>query len=569
MAMDLFAKLRNNPSDTVERSLTGDVSLASGIEPMAEKPKTSVLSSLIASMRTNAEVQARTQAKKVASEQTERMLNTKITFNPDGSLDMKGVDPAMLNGTQKDDLDAAYNGPKEAVEEKIAAQTPAPPMPQEPPPSIAEPLYQAADQTYGFRVPRTHEVRELLKTPEGTRKIVAMLGGDERQARGYIKTMGKPGNLDKRAAMAAEKLLAKYSSVYETVGVVDKRATEMGRLETAKRTEDRLIGESKQKEREDIENDASSIDFTLLDKSEWAQALADRTGISVEDASAKYGGLIRGIARQQVEKQRVGKIESFRKDNATLGSFKSWDEAKKSVGVTMKPEEEAMARADYEASRDAYTDKRTDQYLQIMAAQRAEAAARDLAESRNRGAANDEENRKYRNEERQQKKIEEQQSLIQKENETIKALTTKLADPDTTPELKAVYTRQITQARQRALKNREVLDSLIPKSVKKAANEQTQASDVQKYGADIASKLKAAEAAGFTREQAIKRLEEAGIVKPDQISEMSIPEKKQQNPPHFDTQPRSPQRPQYGPPAPKVKPRQPTPRAKPAGATYA
>lgn len=366
MAFEIFRAQTQPPMNSVERELSGDVSAPRNDvdATFAQQPARTPLQKIIAAqMRTNAEAQGRAQAKAVANQQLDAASKMKVTLNPGGTVDIKYLDPNLLdpNGTKAKE---AYEGPKQAVEKALAPQEPAAPAsPAAAAPvfdaATAEPMFQAADAAYGRRVPRPHEVRQMLQTPEGTRQIVALLGGTEAHARQYIRTMNKPGNLDKRAAIATEKLLGKYGEIYDAMNKVAEDSLSRQRHEVEKQNTVRLSKQQERAEREAVEKDIEGIDFTAFDKSEWAQVVADRTGLSPEQVN-EFGGVIKIVARQQLKKEKDSALKEWTGGGAAqerLATYESVGDALRVFGLPLSDTERESFTAAWRAARKERADK--------------------------------------------------------------------------------------------------------------------------------------------------------------------------------------------------------------------
>jgi hypothetical protein len=485
------------------------------------------LQSIMAQMRTNAEVQGRAQATKIAEEQKEKASNTKIELNPDGSITAKNIDPSILNGTQDQEIRDAAQKPKDAVNAKL--------------------------EGFGFVPKDTNIVDSPEKVDQYTERYRArrQLGGSVIKSALMAGLTGGRTDEKLRENLQNQNAAQNSATLQKYVSPIEDQNLEAGRLAASMAGEQRLSIQASQKEDQDAVELISKTDWTAIPTHEREAALADLMGDP--EKARRYGRVVRRVVQQQDEKKRVGAIESFRKDNAALGQFKSWDEAKKAVGVPMRPEEEGPARADFEAARNSTLEKRQEQELKWVREKRLS----DAEDRRVRGA----EEKESPEEKRNSKQIDDLTSRIDKNNERIRANSLKFAelDPDEKAAARAELQKQNAGMQRENLRLRNQLDGIIPRSAKKAVVQQSHDNDVQKFGKDLASKIKAAIDAGFSREQAIQRLEEAGIVKPNQISEMKIPDQKQQNP-GYDPPPLPPQ------PSPKKK--QP-PRPKPVEGAYA
>lgn len=304
-------------------------------------------------MRGNAEMASQQQAKRLVGEQMDAAAKTSLTITPNG-ISIKNADPSLLNGTQQQDLDDAINTPHLSVAAAMdnGAQAAGPDDP-------LEPVFAIADKHLGFRVPRPSDpdIAAKLKTPEGIRELTIEMGGTPQDADKAIRAL-RDGRLtvsamrERVAAYRTKKLAAIQDTIQKPLDEaqdIQKRASD---LRTLEENQLRQREQDQRAERKDylarLDDAVKNTDFSVMDPSEWRKAIEEQVGPVSDYAAAR----IERKGQQDVAKALNAFMNT---DKDQLGLYKSFDEAKRSFGRTMTPQQEAQFKSNWMAARGAYT----------------------------------------------------------------------------------------------------------------------------------------------------------------------------------------------------------------------
>lgn len=331
----IFSRARNNrPVNVIQRALLGADGVDDervDVEALAQ-PSSAPLSTALATtmpgstggarhestlqriiaaqMRGNAEMQGQAQARSLVRDQMTKASKTSVTLRPDGMVDLKGVDPSILNGTQDVEVTEAYEAPRRAVEQSLSGTPPAstqvpsaeaasrelPTRPDEV--AAYEKMYAFVDAALTrdgqSPWPRPYDVDELLQDPDGVRRITRLLGGTAKDAEENVRSMKAPGAVETWAPVARRGLLALYHEAYSQLRPAIDDAQQEDRAEFVSTQERRRVFEQ-------------VFDAKLLPqmgtKDEALSAMSERLGGfrpgEYEQASAHYDRVMGEIRTQR------------------------------------------------------------------------------------------------------------------------------------------------------------------------------------------------------------------------------------------------------------------------------
>lgn len=311
-------------------------------------------------MRGNAEMAGNAQAKKVASDQMDANAKTSVTVTApkipgdEPTLTIKNATPSLVNHTQDQDVQDAHAAPHLAVASALAAPA-APAQPN----LAGDPTetYDLIDKTLGYHVPRPNDpdVAEKLKTPQGIRDLTLEMGGTKHHADQAIDAIRR-GNLtidgmrERVTAFRAQRLSAMYEKAVK--GPLDE-SQQIAQRQQAEA--DRQATESRQKQ--------TQIDTETKSAGARKQALLDKTDLSLI-APDKLEETLKGMSDDEwtprdlmrariVQQQHVNKAFADFTGNAekyALGTYQSWDEAKKAFGHPLNAQQDVQGQAAWKAA---------------------------------------------------------------------------------------------------------------------------------------------------------------------------------------------------------------------------
>lgn len=379
-------------------------------------PPTTKIPSLVAAvMRGNAQIQSDSRSKEFKQKLDQTLARVKITEHGDGTVDIKGAPAEFFNGqSMAADGKASVEEPMKKVDQALGTGAAAPAAPAAAPavhPAAAarpeevaalETMYQANDAAWGQRLPRPYEVDEMLKTPEGVRKLTALLGGTEEHARINIKRAQHANSRQILRDNLTRNLVKMHSQLYGTSkpAITDNEQASRANLEGTKET--RRVVNSFLDNR--VEGYASADDAVATIKQHvvdsglpWTDAIERETR---NEYAAKRGAADTAKNKTVFEHIRGMKDEDIR---GYGGDSARWiADTEGSLGVTFSPEQRGRAEAKFKGIAQEVQDAER----KVEVAQSREAVAQSLAarrEARQVAVADravEVEARKARNEER-------------------------------------------------------------------------------------------------------------------------------------------------------------------------
>lgn len=188
-------------------------------------PATKIPSLIAAVMRGNAQVQSDTRGKEFKQKVDQTLARVKITEHGDGTVDVKGAPAEFFQGrSMVAEGKANVEEPMARVDQALGTGPAAPEAPTVPPSAVVRPeevsaleeMYTTNDSAWGQRLPRPYEVAEMVKTPEGVRKLTYLLGGNEQHARVNIERAKKENSRTLLADNLTRNLVKMHAGLYET-----------------------------------------------------------------------------------------------------------------------------------------------------------------------------------------------------------------------------------------------------------------------------------------------------------------------------------------------------------------
>jgi hypothetical protein len=317
---------------------------------LAPAPATKIPSLLAAVMRGNAQVQTNVREKEFKQKVDQALAKVKITEHGDGTVDVKGAPAEFFEGkSMVAEGKAAVEEPMAKVEQALAP----PPQPAIAPAAVAKPeevtalegMYQANDAVYGKRLPRPYEVDELVKTPEGIRKLTFLMGGTEQHAKINIERAKREQSRELLANNLTRNLVKMHAGLYEkTKPAIDdsqqNRRADTELTKEKRRTFEAFLGNNLV----DIgsEDDAVSTARERIESSGLAWSPSDE-----KEVRSTYRGQQRKL--NAAATQTVATRISAMKDDDIKGyggDFNQWlANTEGALGVTFTPAQRGAAEA--------------------------------------------------------------------------------------------------------------------------------------------------------------------------------------------------------------------------------
>lgn len=350
---------------------------------------------IAAVMRGAARVQGQEQAKQVASAQAQSNAKMSITMKPGepGGPPMVTVKDApadLLNGTQAQDVQKAYDTPHQQVEAKIAATqgggqpatpqapaaTPSAPAPTAP---VADdhPIEQAAkevDNSLGYRVPRPwdSDIAEKLKSEAGIKSIALEMGDPNPDATAHQAWKqlqhGKvtPEAVQQRVANFRLQNIEKKSNALEASRAPYERQQARVEAQTgrAQAEADRQANQARlvktQSDAEAKQANADKLEYLRSNDLAAAVDSEDKLDATVQ-SSTNLPWSQSDLNRAHLKyKQDVAKAfndyTDTKKDVFALGSQPTWEDAKTAFGHPITPQQDTIGKARWQAARN-YTQR--------------------------------------------------------------------------------------------------------------------------------------------------------------------------------------------------------------------
>lgn len=303
-------------------------------------------------MRGNAQIQSVTREKGVQETMATALSRMKITEHGDGTIDVKGAPAEFFEGKSlAAEGKSAVEEPHAKVDQALAGSTPTAPV--VPPVATIRPeevtalegMYEANDTTWGQRLPRPYEVEELVKTPEGVRKLTALLGGTEEHARINIKRAQRPESRQILAANLTRNLVKFHAGQYETnkSAITDQEQAGRANLEALK--ESRRVVNSFLDNR--IEGYATADDAVETIRQHVIGSGLPWNDAIEKEARAEYAAKAE-LAANGASKAVFGRISAMKDDDIKGydGDAERWiADTEGSLGVTFSPEQRSAATA--------------------------------------------------------------------------------------------------------------------------------------------------------------------------------------------------------------------------------
>lgn len=283
-------------------------------------------------MRGNAEMASQQAARKVATAQMDANDKTSVTIK-NGRVTIKDADPALLDGTQQQDLQRAADAPHEAVDKALGTPDP------------LEPIYAVVDRTLHRRIPRPSDpdISEKLNTPEGIRALTLEIGGTEAHAREAVKMLREGKTTRER--MTANVQAYRMKNLQSIVKSLKEPLNEAQDL--AKRSDDELKSQiASQKERTGrLETIFKETDLADTPQTDWHTTVEKELGAPLTDFE-------KARVEQKGRRDVAKALDAFmNKDADALGQFASTDEALRAFGRPVSTEQRDRLDANWKAAR--------------------------------------------------------------------------------------------------------------------------------------------------------------------------------------------------------------------------
>jgi hypothetical protein len=311
-------------------------------------------------MRGNAESQAQAQVKDLAGKQADATSKLQVVMTADPNdpgnphITVKNAKADLLNQTQDQDLQNAYDAPHKNVESTIAGMNGGRADPGQ--------FEGAALRSVGYEPEKTDRTAADLQTFGQDYRAQRDLG--EPIIKAAIKAaIMKTGawnrdkiaeDLDRNAALrnagAFQHAVSPILQEEDRMSGMALRGAELKNAVVGRYQQERRLDDAEQKavatQKQGL---IDKTDYSLLDPSEWRKATDEQNTTGVPFNEFEYGRM-RRKATQDVAKA----LDNFmNKDKDQLAVYDSFDKAKAAFGRNLTPQQETQFRANWQVARDA------------------------------------------------------------------------------------------------------------------------------------------------------------------------------------------------------------------------
>lgn len=321
--------------------------------PPVAAPPPKVPPLVAAVMRGNAQIQSVKREKDTQETMATVLSRMKITEHGDGTIDVKGAPPEFFEGKSlAAESEVSIAEPHAKVNKALTTEAQTPP-PVIPPASVARPeevqalevMYTANDAVWGQRLPRPYEVDEMLKTPDGIRRLTLLLGGTEQHVRTNIAKIGQGNNREIARTNFVKRLVALHSDLYETHRPALNESQQNTRANLQAVQETRRVVNSFLDNR--IDGYATADDAVATIKQHVTDSGLPWNAAIEKEARAEYAAKTRKV-RTEAEKVVYDRISKIKDEDVKGygGDFGQWlANTEGSLGVTFNDAQRKAAEA--------------------------------------------------------------------------------------------------------------------------------------------------------------------------------------------------------------------------------